>query len=1022
MRMAQQKCGERAHEGMAGALKSGILAAAIGCSLASAAHAQMGPQESIKTFKVADGLECSLFASEPMFYNPTNIDIDATGRVWVCEGVNYRSHNKLRPEGDRIMILEDMDGDGKADKSTVFYQGTDINAALGICVLGNKVIVSCSPNVFILTDTDGDGKADKKEVFYTGVSGVQHDHGMHAFVFGPDGKLYFNFGNEGKQISRSDAQPVRDVDGNTVTTNGRSNTGPKSKSGPYRQGLVFRCNPDGSNFEVLGSNFRNNYEVNVDSFGTMWQSDNDDDGNRGVRINYVMEHGNFGYTDELSGAGWGQKRTNMESEIPLRHWHLNDPGVVPNLLQTGAGSPTGILVYEGNLLPEVFRGQLIHADAGPNVVRAYVTTPDGAGYKAQIVNIIEGGDKWFRPSDVCVAPDGSLFVADWYDPGVGGHAMGDNKWGSIRGRIFRLAPPGTKYGVPKLDLQSAAGAVQALSSPNLARRYLAWNALHEMGQQAEGELQKLWASDNQRLRARALNLLARIDGRAEHYVTLAIKDANSDIRITGLRIARELKLEMIPLVKSLLHDPSPQVRRECALALRHNQSTDAAELWAELAMQHDGKDRWYLEALGIGAERNEDEFLSAWLKRVGDNWNTPAGRDIIWRSRGTQVPAILARIIADPATPARDCPRYLRAFDFLSGPEKDQALALLLQVNQPGKGMVVAEALTRLKGTANIPNIQQIVDRVLDSAKGTPGFIDLVDQLGVKNRDSDVLAEVVAHPTEQTGASGIRVLVKNGNSELIRKALAGKDAEKVAMALGSVQDSTVVSMLVHTLEDGKQDLQVRRAAATALGRTRPGSKALVERVKQNALPADLLPVVASSLHTSTFRDIRDQAKILLPLPPTKDGKPLPEVSQLRELKGDPANGALVFKNICLQCHQVSGQGTNFGPGLTEIGDKLGKDGLYTAILYPSAGIEHSYEGHVIRIKGGDDLVGILQSETADEIQLRIAGGIVTPIRKKDIVMHRIQKESIMPDDLQKGMTVQELVDLVEYLTTLRKIR
>src|ERR1051326_3064146 len=253
----------------------------------------------------------------------------------------------------------------------------------------------------------------------------------------------------------------------------------------------------------------------------MWQSDNDDDGNRGVRINYVMEHGNFGYTDEFTGAGWSQKRTNWESEIPLRHWHQNDPGVVPNLLNTGAGSPTGILVYEGNLLPEVFRNQVIHADAGPNVVRAYVATPDGAGYKAQIVNIIEGGDKWFRPSDVCVAPDGSLFVADWYDPGVGGHAMGDNKWGSIRGRIFRLAPPGVKYTVPKFDVTTAAGGAAALTSPNLARRSLAWNALHEMQGSAEQELVKLWKSGNQRFRARALQLLSRINGRAEHYVGIA---------------------------------------------------------------------------------------------------------------------------------------------------------------------------------------------------------------------------------------------------------------------------------------------------------------------------------------------------------------------------------------------------------------------------------------------------------------------------------------------------------------------
>src|SRR5690606_36427243 len=127
--------------------------------------------------------------------------------------------------------------------------------------------------------------------------------------------------------------------------------------------------------------------------------------NRGVRINYVMDYGNYGYTDEISGAGWSTRRINIEDSIPLRHWHLNDPGVVPNLLQTGSGSPTGIVVYEGTLLPERFQNQMIHCEPGHNVVRAYPVKRDGAGYSATIENILKGeDDQWFRPSDVCVAP------------------------------------------------------------------------------------------------------------------------------------------------------------------------------------------------------------------------------------------------------------------------------------------------------------------------------------------------------------------------------------------------------------------------------------------------------------------------------------------------------------------------------------------------------------------------------------------------------------------------------------------
>src|SRR5438128_8486624 len=203
--------------------------------LFAANQAGIGPdaaRESVRRFIVGDGLEATLFASEPMVRNPTDMDIDARGRVWITEGANYRSTFQrwgvLEPAGDRIVILEDTNGDGVADKETVFYQDPSINAALGLCVLGNRVIVSDSPHVFVLTDTDGDAKADKRELLFTGIGGVDHDHGVHAFVFGPDGKLYFNMGNESNQlrypvnkevplhgpVEHAEAKPVIDLAGN----------------------------------------------------------------------------------------------------------------------------------------------------------------------------------------------------------------------------------------------------------------------------------------------------------------------------------------------------------------------------------------------------------------------------------------------------------------------------------------------------------------------------------------------------------------------------------------------------------------------------------------------------------------------------------------------------------------------------------------------------------------------------------------------------------------------------------------
>ena len=623
------------------------------------------PDVALSALDVAEGLDAASFAAEPMLLSPSSIDIDARGRVWVAEIVNYRGHAGKRPEGDRILILEDTNGDGVADKQTVFYQGKDVMSPHGVCVLGNMCIVSAGDHVLKLIDTDGDDKADKTEVMFTGIKGAQHDHGIHAFHFGPDGKLYFNFGNAGEDIRDKDGKPITDMAGNVVN-NARK---------PYNQGCVFRCNLDGSEFETLAWNFRNNWECNVDSFGTVWQSDNDDDGNKSVRINHVLEFGNYGYTDELTGSGWQKGDAKTDAEVQAAHWHQHDPGVVPNLLITGAGSPTGILVYEGDLLPAPFRNQIIHCDAGPNLVRSYPVTKYGAGYKAETVEILRGTrDSWFRPSDVCVAPDGSLFVADWYDPGVGGHGMGDLD----HGRIYRVAPPAAlkSYKIAAPDFNTPAGATAALLSPNEATRYLAWQALAKAGDAAQAPLEKVWKENsNPRFRARALWALGKLTKSGAAVVATALTDKDDDLRITGLRLARQLKLDLVALAASLVKDPSPAVRREASIAMRSIRTPEAAKLWAQLAAQYDGKDAWYLAALHIGANLNWDACLDAYLALVGDKWNTPAGREIIWTSRAKQSADLTLKILEDDKVPAEEKLRFVRAIDY-QGTEAQRKAAL----------------------------------------------------------------------------------------------------------------------------------------------------------------------------------------------------------------------------------------------------------------------------------------------------------------------------------------------------------
>jgi putative membrane-bound dehydrogenase-like protein len=969
------------------------------------------PAKATSYLDVADGLEVTLFASEPMMTNPSDIDIDAQGRVWVCDVQNYRGHNGLRPAGDRILILEDTKGEGKADKATTFYQGRDVDAALGVCVLGNRVIVSCTPNIFVFTG-DGHDHAAKKEVLFKNPGLAQHDHGAHAFVFGPDGKLYWNFGNMGQRVHDKNDKPIVDLEGNEVDDRGR----------PYRQGMVFRCDRDGSRFEVLAHNFRNNYEVAVDSFGTLWQSDNDDDGNRGVRINCVMEHGNFGYTDEMTGASWNSGYLGQPEDIPSRHWHQSDPGVVPNLLHTGAGAPSGILVYEGDLLPEVFRNQMIHADPGVNIVRSYPVSADGAGYKARIVNILGSTrNQWFRPCDVCVAPDGSLFVADWYDPGVGGHAQGDTD----RGRIFRIAPKGSKYTVPKFDFTTVEGAIQALKNPSLAVRYLAWTKLHDEGPAAEPALLKLFQSDNPRYRARALWLLSKIEGRGAKHIDAALADGSPDIRITALRAARELNLDIMPLVKKLVHDPSPQVRRECAIALRHCKSPDAADLWAELAMQHDGKDRWYLEALGIGADKQWDSFFGAWLAKASDNWTSAAGRDIVWRSRAKAAIPLLAKLILDPATKPEDRVRYFRAFDFQSDPAKQAVLIGLLGGDHPDQATISALALKQLHGARpTSPEFAAALAKTLDAMRGSDLFLELVITYQLRDRADDVLAMALADPAGTRGVKAARYLLQSGAGERFQKPLTADDitAEKAIDVLGLTQEPAAVDLILRLVQDPKRGQALRSAGIGALGHSRLGERAILKLAAGGQITVELQYAAAKALQASIDNGIRAEAAKYLKLPEPAGGKPLPPLAELLKRRGNVEHGKVVFNTAgtCAKCHTIGGVGKDVGPNLSEIGDKFPKDGLYESILFPSAAIAHNYETHRIELQSGNVVQGIITSETADSITIKTAEAIVQTYKKSEIADNSEIKISLMPADLQKLMTTDDLVDVVEYLTTCRK--
>lgn len=973
------------------------------------------PQNALKGLTASNGLEIRVVATEPMLRNPTNIDVDDRGRVWVTEAYNYRpaiNGNPTNPEGDRIMILEDKNGDGVTDTAKVFYRGPELNAPLGICVLGNRVLVSQSPYVWAFYDDNGDDKADRKEIVFQGIGGEQHDHGAHTFTFGPDGKLYFNLGNEAKTLKDKNGKTVIDQEGDEI--------GPKK----YRQGMTMRCDPDGSHVEVLAQNFRNPYEVAVDSYGAMWQSDNDDDGNRGTRINYVMDYGNYGYKDEMTGASWQENRTNAEDSIPLKHWHLNDPGVVPNLLQTFAGSPTGMVIYEGTLLPQQFHNQMIHCDPGPNVVRAYPVQKNGAGYTAHIVNIIKGDkDQWFRPADICVAPDGSLIMADWYDVGVGGHQAGDQ----TRGRIYRIAPPNTKYTIPAQNYTTPAGAITALQNPNLAVRYKAWIALQSMGQNAVPELENVWkTSVNTRMRARAFWVLVKMPGaNAQQYIAQALQQSDPDLRIMAIRAAREMNADVIGVVRQLINDTDAQVRRECALALHHNKAPEAAELWTTLATKHDGKDRWYLEALGIGADDQWNTFFPTYLSKVKDPLQSEASRDIVWRSRTSAASNYIAQLASDKQVALNNRLRYFRAFDYNLGPASSKLLLEMIEDTtshnvELNKLVLHHLEVNSVKGSKRA---QAALKDLLQASAGTSEYIELVTRYELKSENENLLQLAINKGNQPIGRNAIGLLLKFGGAPAVWKVIDSKDTTRsnaLITSLSRAGSKEAVDILQTITLSNKYLMNLRKQAASNLGKSGEGETRVLELLKNKKVPEQLVPDVVASVQQAWQKSVRNEALSYLPNAEKRVEKKVPGMAKLFALKANAANGKTVFINNCAVCHQINKDGFDFGPNLTEIGSKYPKEGLLKSIADPSAGISFGSEGWELKLKDGSTLTGIIASKTETDIDLKLPGGAKQHIKTSEVKSMKQLKVSMMPEGLQENMSVQSLANLLEYLAGLKK--
>ncbi|HTU67405.1 MAG TPA: PVC-type heme-binding CxxCH protein [Steroidobacteraceae bacterium] len=692
-------------------LRSGsaaLAASLLPCLTVPAAEPAAEPAPTVvplTMFTVPDDLEVTLWAQSPMLRNPTNIDIDAAGRIWVTEGVNYRRHNTRDAKGDRVVVLEDTDHDGRADRSTVFVQEPTLVAPLGIAVIGNKVLVSNAPDLIVYTDVDGDLRydpaIDKREVLLSGFDGRNHDHALHSVTVGPDGRWYFSAGNAGSNFTDRGGRTFRigsiyDPRGSGAIPVFGSRppdyAGARSDDGHvYVGGFAARMRPDGSGVEIIGHNFRNSYEQAVTSFGDVFQNDNDDP--PACRTTFLMEYGNTGYFSRDGKRNWNADRRPGQS-IPVAEWRQDDPGVIPSGDVYGGGAPTGIVVNEGDGLGRQWRGLLISAEAARNTLFGYFPKPQGAGFRLDRIDFLttnreqrfagtdfKGGktnseiQTFFRPSDVAIGPDGALYVADWFDPRVGGH---DDKDDTASGAIYRIAPKGFRSVIPAHDFESLDGQVAALKSPAVNVRGVAAARLAQRGAAAVPAVEALLRDDNEFVRARAVWLLARLGDAGLARVERLLADADPQVRIAAYRALRRESPAFLRSAATLARDASPAVRREVALSLRDVSFADSRDVLLALASGYDGADRSYLEAWGIGATGKEDALYEALAAtRSGADatrWPKPYS-DLVWRlTPRAAVPEFLARARAASLPPGeRD--KAMTALGFV--PTREAANAMI---------------------------------------------------------------------------------------------------------------------------------------------------------------------------------------------------------------------------------------------------------------------------------------------------------------------------------------------------------
>jgi putative heme-binding domain-containing protein len=963
------------------------------------------PEIERRSFQLADGFEVNLFAADPLLAKPIQMNFDAAGRLWVACSEVYPQIRPGQKANDKVIILEDRAGTGRADKTTVFADGLLIPT--GLVPGDGGVYVGTGTQVLFLSDTDGDGKADRRQVVLSGFGTQDTHHLIHTFHWGPDGLLYFN---QSIYIYSTIESPY----------------GVRRLAG----GGIWQYRPETGRLEVFARGWANPWGHQFDRWGQSFVTDGA--GDQGV--SYVVPRASYSLTFPPEVA-----------PVPPRVLE----GMTPH-------SPKycGHEILSGRHLPEDWRGNILANDFRGHRVCRFVVREEGSGYAVQEkAELIKTNHAAFRPVDVKMGPDGAIYIADWYNPIInhGEVDFRDPRRDHVHGRIWRVTAKGRPLVKrPQLVGASTEALLQALKAPEDWTRHHAKRLLKERGSRvlpavrewvqrldtkdADYEhqlLEALWTF--QSLDVTEPSLLDNLLNARDHHARAA---ATRVIQYWHPRLANPLEL-----LAARVNDDGPQVRLEAVRALDH--IADVRSM--ELAMQ--ALDRPMDQYLDYALWQTARELAAVWLPAFQTGRLEFAGSA---RHLAFVLEAIGSQEALQPLV------SLFRSGNIKEPSEVDRVLTLMAALGGPAKLEIVFEQVRRPDfSSARQAHLLAALDQAAKE-RGVRPAGDL-GQLGalLDSKDEQVQGAAARLAgrwnVEALRPKLVELAQSDKSSETVRQAamdglvlLGGQQTRETLERLAEknrppvVRNQAVVSLAGIDLKSAAQSaadflaVEVNPAYSekifTAFIERKNGPAALAEALKGRSLLTDVAKIGARTLRGSG-RDAPALLEVLMKAGASSVPKHSLSAEEMAEMvadvlkHGDPARGEAVFRRkdqACLKCHAIGGAGGQVGPDLSSIGASAPIDYLIESILLPSKAIKENYHSVVVTLKDGRFVTGIKVRETKTELVLRTAEDQEVAVPTKDIEDQQLGN-SLMPEGLADTLTRGELIDLVRFLSELGKV-